>query len=83
MAGLSALNLSPGSVLLGRYRILNLLGRGGVGLVYRADDLKLGQTVALEFLPTSLVHNKDDLERFLAEVRTARQVSHPDVCPCV
>ena len=82
MAGLSALNLSPGSVLLGRYRILNL-GRGGVGLVYRADDLKLGQAVALEFLPTSLARNKDDLERFLAEVRTARQVSHPDVCPCV
>jgi len=80
MAGLSALNLSPGSVLLGRYRILNLLGRGGMGLVYRADDLKLGQTVALKFLPTSLARNKEDLERFLAEVRTARQVSHPNVC---
>ncbi len=79
-AGLSALNLSPGAVLLERYRILNLLGRGGMGLVYRADDLKLGQTVALKFLPTSLAQNKDDLDRFLAEVRIARQVSHPNVC---
>jgi len=80
VAGLSALNLSPGSVLLGRYRILNILGRGGMGLVYRADDLKLGQTVALKFLPTVQAHNKDDLDRFLAEVRMARQVSHPNVC---
>ena len=80
MAGLSGLNLSPGSVLLGRYRILNILGRGGMGLVYRADDLKLGQTVALKFLPTSLAQNSEDLDRFLAEVRTARQVSHPNVC---
>lgn len=82
MAGLSALNLSPGSVLLDRYRILNILGRGGMGLVYRADDLKLGQTVALKFLPTSLARNKDDLDRFLGEVRTARQVT-PQCLPCV
>ncbi|HZC23548.1 MAG TPA: serine/threonine-protein kinase, partial [Candidatus Binatia bacterium] len=80
MAGPSGLNLSPGSILLARYRMLNLLGRGGMGLVYRADDLKLGQTVALKFLPTSLAHNRADLDRFLAEVRTARQVSHPNVC---
>jgi hypothetical protein len=76
----SGLNLSPGAILLGRYRVLGILGRGGMGLVYRADDLKLGQTVALKFLPSSLAHDKNYLERFLAEVRTARQVSHPNVC---
>ena len=80
-AGISApLNLAPGAVLLGRYRILNILGRGGMGLVYRADDLKLGQAVALKFLPPSLARDPENLTRFLAEVRTARQVSHPNVC---
>lgn len=76
----SPLNLSPGNVLASRYRILGILGRGGMGTVYRADDLKLGQTVALKFLPPSFKQNPDLVERFHAEVRTARQVSHPNVC---
>jgi hypothetical protein len=74
------LNLGPGTVLLERYRILSILGRGGMGLVYRADDLKLGQPVALKFLPPSLARDPDYRERFLSEVRTARQVAHPNVC---
>src|SRR4029453_11601204 len=58
-------------------RIVGLLGRGGMGDVYRADDLTLGQTVALKFLRG----NDPSLsERLRDETRTARQVSHPNVC---
>ncbi|MGH9365423.1 MAG: protein kinase domain-containing protein [Thermoanaerobaculia bacterium] len=71
---------TPGSVLAERYRIIGLLGRGGMGEVYRADDLKLGQPVALKFLPRMLASEPARLERFYAEVRIARQVSHPNVC---
>jgi len=71
---------TPGSVLGQRYRIIGLLGRGGMGEVYRADDLKLGQPVALKFLPRGLSDDPTRLERFYAEVRIARQVSHPNVC---
>jgi protein kinase-like protein/zinc ribbon protein len=71
---------SPGQVLADRYRIIGLLGRGGMGEVYRADDLKLGQPVALKFLPKHLSADPALLERFHAEVRNARQVSHPHVC---
>jgi serine/threonine-protein kinase len=70
----------PGARLAGRYRIVSPLGRGGMGEVYRADDLKLGQPVALKFLPQRLERDKRLLARFLNEVRTARQVSHPNVC---
>ncbi len=71
---------TPGAVLAERYRIIGLLGRGGMGEVYRADDLKLGQPVALKFLPERFAAEKERLERFYAEVRIARQVSHPNVC---
>jgi serine/threonine-protein kinase len=70
----------PGTLLGGRYRILGLLGRGGMGEVYRATDLALGQSVALKFLPEEAAHNPRLLERFHGEVRVARQVSHPNVC---
>lgn len=70
----------PGEVLDGRYRVLGLLGRGGMGEVYKADDLRLGQQVALKFLPRSLGQDPVRLAQFHNEVRTARQVSHPNVC---
>ena len=70
----------PGTLLGGRYRIIALLGRGGMGEVYRATDLMLGQTVALKFLPEAASHDQRLLERFHGEVRIARQVSHPNVC---
>src|SRR5258707_5475909 len=70
----------PGSMVSGRYRIITLLGKGGMGEVFRADDLTLGQSVALKFLPPGLARDPDLLARFRAEVRTARQVSHPHVC---
>jgi serine/threonine-protein kinase len=67
-------------VLDGRYRIIGLLGKGGMGEVYRADDLRLGQPVALKFLPEGLRDEPVRLAQFHNEVRTARQVSHPNVC---
>ena len=70
----------PGAVLLDRYRIVALAGKGGMGEVYRADDLKLGQTVALKFLPEAVAQDGAALARFHREVRIARQVSHPSVC---
>jgi predicted Ser/Thr protein kinase len=70
----------PGTLLGGRYRILTLLGRGGMGEVYRAMDLALGQSVALKFLPEEAARNQRLLERFHGEVRVARVVSHPNVC---
>src|SRR5215472_15388825 len=70
----------PGALLGGRYRIIGLLGRGGMGEVYRATDLALGQSVALKFLPQEASRNQRLLERFHGEVRVARLVSHPNVC---
>ncbi|HEV2448014.1 MAG TPA: serine/threonine-protein kinase, partial [Candidatus Sulfopaludibacter sp.] len=70
----------PGTLLGGRYRIIALLGRGGMGEVYRATDLTLGQSVALKFLPEEAARDQRLLERFHGEVRIARQVSHPNVC---
>ena len=70
----------PGALLDGRYRIIGLLGRGGMGEVYRADDLRLGQPVALKLLPETLRDDPLRLGQFHNEVRTARQVSHPNVC---
>src|SRR5258708_38638489 len=70
----------PGEILAERYRIVGLLGRGGMGEVYRADDLKLGQPVALKFLPDHLLSDGAALARFHREVRVARQVSHKNVC---
>jgi len=70
----------PGAILAGRYRVSGLLGRGGMGEVYRADDLKLGQPVALKFLPEELAADPERLALLLDEVRLARRVAHPNVC---
>lgn len=71
---------APGAVLAARYRIVAPLGRGGMGEVYRADDLSLGQPVALKFLPPHFADDQDRLARFRKEVAAARQVTHPNVC---
>jgi len=70
----------PGRLIASRYRIIALLGKGGMGEVYRADDLTLGQAVALKFLPDTAASDEGLLERFRNEVRIARRVSHPNVC---
>jgi len=72
--------LAAGMVLAARYRIIGLLGKGGMGEVYRANDLTLDQPVALKFLPASMAKDAAMLARFHNEVRMARQVSHPNVC---
>jgi serine/threonine-protein kinase len=72
--------LTPGSMIAGRYRVIGLLGRGGMGEVYRADDVKLGQTVALKFLPREVSADPVWRERFFGEVRVTRQLSHPNIC---
>ncbi len=71
---------APGTLLGGRYRIVERVGRGGMGEVYRADDLKLGQPVALKFLPADVDRDPARLTQLHTEVRMARQVSHPNVC---
>ena len=70
----------PGDVLAERYRVVGLLGRGGMGEVFRADDLKLKQPVALKFLPEAFSSDGAALARFYQEVSVARQVSHRHVC---
>lgn len=69
-----------GTVLAGRFRIVGPLGRGGMGEVYRAEDLTLGQPVALKFLPAAMADDPEHRARMLEEVRAARQVTHPNVC---
>jgi serine/threonine-protein kinase len=71
---------AAGEVLAGRYRVVAPLGRGGMGEVYRADDLALGVPVALKFLPGPLATDPDRLARFRKEVAVARRVSHPHCC---
>ncbi len=70
----------PGTMLADRYRIVSVLGRGGMGEVFRADDLKLEVPVALKFLPAELAADQERLSLLLNEVRLARQISHPHVC---
>jgi serine/threonine-protein kinase len=70
----------PGTKIAERYRIVSLAGRGGMGEVYRADDLKLGHPVALKFLPRDVKEGSRSFQHFLSEVRLSRQIAHPNVC---
>ncbi len=71
---------APGTLFAGRYRIVGMLGRGGMGEVYRAEDLKLRDAVAIKFIPDRLASDAIWLTRFHNEVRLAHQVTHPNVC---
>jgi serine/threonine-protein kinase len=71
---------APGEVFASRYRIVSLLGRGGMGEVYRADDLKVGQRVALKLLSLQSTPFSSPTERFVGEVRMSRSITHPNVC---
>jgi serine/threonine protein kinase len=72
--------LTPGEVLAGRFRIVNFVAAGGMGEVYKAEDLLLDRMVALKLLPKELAEDRESLEQFLREAKTASALNHASIC---
>ena len=65
---------------ISHYRIIEELGRGGMGVVYKAEDTKLKRTVALKFLPSEFIHDPDTKKRLIHEAQTAASLDHSNIC---
>src|SRR5512137_586932 len=76
----SAAVIAKDTLIAGKYRIVEEIGQGGMGIVYKAEDIKLKRFLALKFLPPHLMHSAELTERFLVEAQAAAALNHPNIC---